>query len=80
MKRYLFLVLLIGLSSAISFAQNRRVSVAGTVLDEMDNSPVVQATVQLLSLPDSTMAVGDVTNTNGYFKLSVRPGKYVLKV
>ena len=80
MKRYLFLVLLIGLFSAISFAQSRRVSVAGTVLDETDNNPVVQATIQLLSLPDSTMVVGDVTNLDGQFKLSTRPGKYVLKV
>lgn len=80
MKRLVFLALLMGLCSAISFAQNRRVSVAGTVLDGGDNSPVVQATVQLLSLPDSAMVVGDVTNVNGYFKLSARPGKYVLKV
>lgn len=80
MRKLLSFVLLMVLCSAISFAQNRRVSVSGTVLDGSDNSPVVQATVQLLSLPDSTMAVGDVTNTNGYFKISARPGKYVLKV
>ena len=80
MKKYLFLALLIGLSTAISFAQNQRVSVSGTVLDNEDSSPVVQATVQLLSLPDSAMVVGDVTNTKGYFKVSARPGKYALKV
>ena len=80
MKKYLFLALLIGLSTAISFAQNQRVSVSGTVLDKDDNSPVVQATIQLLSLPDSAMVVGDVTNTKGYFKVSARPGKYALKV
>ena len=80
MKRYLFVALLVGLSSAISFAQSRRGSVAGTVLDETDNSPIVQATVQLLSLPDSAMVVGDVTNLDGQFKLSTRSGKYVLKV
>lgn len=80
MKRFVFFVMLIGFCSAFSFAQNRRVSVAGTVLDNSDKSPVVQATVQLLSLPDSAMVVGDVTNVNGYFKLSARPGKYVLKV
>ena len=60
MRKFLSFVLLMVLCSAISFAQNRRVSVSGTVLDGSDNSPVVQATVQLLSLPDSTMAVGDV--------------------
>ena len=80
MKKYLFLALLIGLSTAISFAQSRRGSVAGTVVDEVDGNPVVQATVQLLSLPDSAMVVGDVTNLDGQFKLSTRPGKYVLKV
>ena len=80
MKKYLFLALLIGLSTAISFAQNQRVSVSGTVLDNEDSSPVVQATIQLLSLPDSAMVVGDVTNTKGYFKVSARPGKYALKV
>ena len=80
MKKYLFLTLLIGLSSAISFAQSRRGSVAGSVVDEMDGTPIVQATVQLLSLPDSAMVVGDVTNLDGQFKLTTRPGKYVLKV
>ena len=85
MKRIAFLVLLIGISTALLSAQSRsqsrgRVTLSGTVLDKEDNSPIMQATVQLLSLPDSTMAVGDVTNNNGRFSLSVRPGKYVLKV
>ena len=82
MKRIAFLVLLlIGISTTLSFAQSQgRVTVTGTVLDKEDDSPVMQATVQLLSLPDSTMAAGNVTNNNGRFSLQVRPGKYVLKV
>ena len=86
MKRIVFFVLLIGISTTLLIAQNRsqqgrgRVTLSGTVLDKEDDSPIVQATVQLLSLPDSTMAVGNVTNNNGRFSLSVRPGKYVLKV
>ena len=85
MKRIAFLVLLISVSTTLLLAQSRsqgrgRVTLSGTVLDKEDNSPIMQATVQLLSLPDSTMAVGDVTNNNGRFSLSVRPGKYVLKV
>ena len=86
MKRICFLVLLIGISTTLLFAQNRsqqgrgRVTLSGTVLDKEDDSPIMQATVQLLSLPDSTMAVGNVTNPNGRFSLSVRPGRYVLKV
>ena len=85
MKRLAFLVLLIGISTTFLFAQNRgqgrgKVTVSGTVLDKEDNSSVMQATVQLLSLPDSTMAVGNVTNNDGVFSVSARPGKYVLKI
>ena len=85
MKRLAFLVLLIGISTTFLFAQNRgqgrgKVTVSGTVLDKEDNSSVMQATVQLLSLPDSTMAVGNVTNNDGVFNVSARPGKYVLKI
>ena len=80
MKRLAFLVLLIGLSTTMLLAQSGKVTVSGVVLDKEDDSPVMQATVQLLSLPDSTMAAGNVTNNNGRFSLSVKPGKYVLKV
>ena len=86
MKRFLLLGLLIGISSIASFAQSRgqqnrnRVTVTGSVFDKGDGSAIIQGTVQLLTLPDSTMAVGNVTNNNGYFSLSTRPGKYVLKV
>ncbi len=81
MKKFLLLVLLAAVGSAFSFAQTKgKVSVSGTVIDKEDNSPVMQATVQLLTLPDSVMAVGNVTNTNGYFNVEARPGKYVLKV
>ena len=86
MKRFVLLALLVGISSVCLSAQNRgqqsrtRGTVSGTVVDKEDNSAVMSATVQLLSLPDSTMVTGNVTNTNGYFSLSARPGKYVLKI
>jgi len=89
MKKIAFIVLMMTMSFTLLLAQNRgqgrgqgrgRVTVSGTVLDKEDNSPVMQATVQLLSLPDSTMAVGNVTNNDGRFSLTARPGKYVLKV
>ena len=54
--------------------------VSGTVVDNDDNSPVMQATVQILAVKDSSMVTGDVTNNDGRFALSVRPGKYLLKV
>ena len=86
MKRLAFLVLLLMvLGTTVSLAQSRgqnrkKITVSGIVLDKDDKSPVMQATVQLLSLPDSTMAVGNVTDLDGLFEVSARPGTYVLKV
>lgn len=85
MKRFAFFVLLVGIATSCLFAQGRnqgksRITLSGVVVDKEDDSPVMQATVQLLSLPDSAMVVGNVTDNQGRFSLSVRPGKYVLKV
>ena len=75
-------ILLMSLTVISAFAQSsgRRVTVSGTVLDGDDKSPVIQATVQLLSPKDSSMVVGNVTNIDGKFSLSTRPGDYLLKV
>jgi hypothetical protein len=51
------------------------------VVEGDTKSPVEMATVQLLSLPDSTQAAGMVTNKNGWFSLpKVKAGKYVLRL
>ena len=55
-------------------------NVTGVVIDKEDNSPIMQGTVQVLSLPDSTMVSGKSTEHDGSFAMLVRPGKYVLKV
>ncbi len=82
MKRFLLGLLLMVEVAISAFAQSggSRGSVSGTVIDKGDNSPVIQATVQLLSVKDSSMVVGNVTDLNGHFSLSVRPGKYLLKI
>lgn len=81
MKKLVLLLLLVCTCATLSWAQNsKRITVTGTVIDGDDKSPIGQATVQLLSLPDSTMVVGNVTNNNGVFSIAARPGKYVLKI
>ena len=82
MKKVLLgLLLMVGVTiSAFAQSSGSRGTVTGTVRDEGDKSPVIQATVQLLSVKDSSMVVGNVTNMDGHFSLSVRPGKYLLKV
>lgn len=66
--------------TALAQSSSGRVTVSGIVLDGNDKSPVMQATVQLLSPKDSTMVTGNATNTNGRFSLAAKPGKYVLKI
>ena len=82
MKRFLLgMLLMVGVAiSAFAQSGSSRGTVSGTVIDDGDKSPVIQATVQLLSVKDSSMVVGNVTDMNGHFSLSVRPGKYLLKV
>lgn len=81
MKKLVFLLLLVCTYATFSWAQNgKRITVTGTVIDGDDKSPIGQATVQMLSLPDSAMVVGNVTNNNGVFSISARPGKYVLRI
>lgn len=44
------------------------------------NLPAIAASVQLLTLPDSTQSTGMATSSEGYYRLQAKPGKYVLKV
>ena len=55
-------------------------SVSGTVVDADDKSPVMQATVQILSVKDSSMVAGNVTSNNGHFSLAAPMGRYLLKI
>lgn len=71
------------LFSAISlFAQNKsNVTLTGKVVESETKEPAVQATAQLLSLPDSTYIKGAATLGQGTFTLAnVKPGNYVLKI
>ena len=79
MRKWVMGILLM-LIGASAFAQNNRRRVSGNVIDADDKSPVIQATVQLLSLPDSTMITGNVTDNNGRFSLRAKPGNYAVKI
>lgn len=74
------MVLLILCTLSIS-AQNKTITVSGRVVEADSKEPAAQATVQLLSLPDSAYAAGIASGNEGYFSLpKVKPGKYVLKI
>ena len=80
MKRLIGGIALLLMATLSAFAQTKRVTVSGRVVEDT-GEPAVQATVQLLSLPDSTFTTGIASNEQGYFSLPrVKAGKYVLKV
>ena len=63
-----------------TFSQTKNITVSGRVVEDT-KEPAVQATVQLLSLPDSAQAAGVATSNQGYFTLpKVKEGNYALKV
>lgn len=58
----------------------QQIKVSGAVYDKKQNEAIIQATVQLLHLPDSTMTAGAATDEKGHFTFTARPGKYAIKV
>ncbi len=82
MKKWVLWMLLCLFVPVLGQAQHTggKCNVTGIVIDKEDNSPIMQGTVQILSLPDSAMVVGKSTKMDGSFTMHVRPGKYLLKV
>lgn len=56
MKRFSVGLVLLLLSTFSIFAQNKVITVSGRVVESDSKEPAAQATVQLLSLPDSAYA------------------------
>lgn len=80
MKKIITGLVLLLATAVSAFSQTKNITVSGRVVEDT-KEPAAQATVQLLSLPDSTYAAGVATTGQGYFTLpKVKAGKYVLKV
>ncbi|MCI1681102.1 MAG: outer membrane beta-barrel protein [Bacteroides sp.] len=81
MKKTIIGMVLMFMTTLSAFPQSANITVSGRVIEDDTKGPAVQATIQLLSLPDSTFVTGIATIQNGSFKLpKVKAGKYVLKV
>lgn len=79
-ERYLFVLFLVLLSTSLD-AQQKKVSITGTVVEEGTGTPIEQATVRLLSGQDSTFVGGVASSKNGKFTLTdIRPGSYLLNI
>lgn len=80
MKKIIAGMALLLAATLSAFSQTKNIAVSGRVVEDT-KSPAIQATVQLLSLPDSVQAAGAATTAQGYFTLpKVGAGRYVLKV
>ncbi len=80
MKIFLTAVFLTALSAGNVLAQTKY-AVSGTVIEKETNEAVVSATVQVLSLPDSSFVTGAATDNKGKFTMqNVQKGRYALKI
>lgn len=81
MKRFSAGLVLTLLCTFSIFAQNKVISVSGRIIESDSKEPASQATIQLLSLPDSAYAAGIASSNKGWFTLpKVKAGKYLLKI
>ena len=81
MKKLLLLLLMSLTVLMPAIAQTRNITVKGKVVEKDTGDPVVQATIQLLTLPDSTYVNGAATLGDGSFELpKAAAGNYVMKI
>jgi len=81
MRKYLQCIAVAMMMAVAANAQTKDITLHGRVVEKETKEAILQATVQLLSLPDSTYASGVATLSDGTFNLpKVAAGKYVLKV
>lgn len=87
MRKFIYTIFLIILTTGSSLSGNEpetnkpRYKVSGTVLDQQADAPLEYATVALLSLPDSSLLNGIITDNNGMFSLKAdNPGNYILRI
>lgn len=82
MKKLLSFVIVCMCASAMAMAQKKDdLVVSGMVQDKKTAEPVMQATVQLLTVKDSAFVAGGVSDLEGLFQLpAVAAGNYLMKV
>ena len=81
MKRLFLGLVWLLLATCSIFAQTKIITVSGRVIEADSKEPAAQATIQLLSLPDSAYAAGIASSNQGWFRLpKVKAGRYVLKI
>ena len=76
-KSLLFLMLLF---STIAFAQKKEGTLSAEIYNNETGEPLIAATVQLYSLPDSVYKTGIGSDLDGKVNLKVKAGKYLVRI
>ncbi len=80
-NKCILILLVIVLSSFVSVAQVKSVTVSGVIKDKSTQTPLAYVNVVLKTTHDSTFMAGTVTNEEGRFSLaSIKPGNYFLEI
>lgn len=80
MKRLATWAMLVWAITLTAFSQDKTTDITGRIMEADTQLPAIAASIQLLTLPDSTQITGMASTTSGYYRLQAKPGKYVLKV
>lgn len=82
MRRVSFTTILFLLHAVIGLAQGEfTATITGKIIDAEAKEPLEYTTVQLLQLPDSSLATGATSGLDGTFEIkNVKPGQYVARV
>ncbi|HMQ61261.1 MAG TPA: TonB-dependent receptor [Flavilitoribacter sp.] len=79
MKRQLLPLLPVPFFLLFAFSVSAQ-ALTGTVADTQTGNPLAYATVSLFSWPDSALVDGTITDENGQFTLTAKPGNYYAKM
>lgn len=76
MKYYLFIVSM--LFANLSFSQNNKQNIRGTIIDKFSQSPIIGASVQIVN---NAISKGTQTDVNGHYVLTaLTPNRYEIKI
>ncbi|PWD98635.1 TonB-dependent receptor domain-containing protein [Marinilabilia rubra] len=81
--RILSMLVLLFVVTQVSFSQpappESKGEITGKIIDQSENTPMEFATIAIYS-PDSTLVEGGITDANGEFSFSLKPGSYFMEV
>ena len=82
MRRVLATTIIAFLHIALGFAQDtNNATILGRIMDTNGKDPLEYTTIQLLQLPDSSLATGSTSNLDGSFEIkNVKAGKYIARI